>query len=82
MRLTPTNEVKVYPSDLASVLIQNRTPETEAFDDQRFTPAKRFGGDEEMAGAILYLASRAGSYSNGSILISDGGRLSVMTGTY
>ncbi|KAL2839449.1 short-chain dehydrogenase [Aspergillus pseudodeflectus] len=72
----------IYPSDLASVLIQTRTPETEAFDDQRFIPAKRFGGDEEMAGAILYLASRAGSYSNGSILISDGGRLSVMTGTY
>ncbi|CEL10274.1 Putative Short-chain dehydrogenase [Aspergillus calidoustus] len=72
----------IYPSDLASVLIQNRKPETEAFDDQRFIPAKRFGGDEEMAGTILYLTSRAGSYSNGSILISDGGRLSVMTGTY
>lgn len=35
-----------------------------------------------MAGAILYLTSRAGSYSNGSILLTDGGRLSVMTGTY
>jgi NAD(P)-dependent dehydrogenase (short-subunit alcohol dehydrogenase family) len=73
---------KVYPSELASVLIQNRNPEAEASDDQRFIPARRFGGDEEMAGAILYLASRAGSYSNGSILVSDGGRLSVMTGTY
>ncbi|KAL3496294.1 short-chain dehydrogenase [Aspergillus germanicus] len=72
----------IYPSELASVLIQNRNPEAEAFDDQRFIPAKRFGSDEEMAGAILYLASRAGSYSNGSILVSDGGRLSVMTGTY
>ncbi|KAL3441451.1 short-chain dehydrogenase [Aspergillus insuetus] len=72
----------IYPSDLASVLIQNRNPEAEVLDDQRFIPARRFGGDEEMAGAILYLASRAGSYSNGSILISDGGRLSVMTGTY
>ncbi|KAL4876768.1 short-chain dehydrogenase [Aspergillus karnatakaensis] len=72
----------IYPSELASVLIQSRTPETEAADDQRFIPARRFGGDEEMAGAILYLASRAGSYSNGSILVTDGGRLSVMTGTY
>ncbi|KAL4931488.1 SDR family NAD(P)-dependent oxidoreductase [Aspergillus undulatus] len=72
----------IYPSDLAAVLIQSRKPETEAADDDRFIPARRFGGDEEMAGAILYLASRAGSYSNGLILVSDGGRLSVMTGTY
>ncbi|KAI1501368.1 short-chain dehydrogenase [Biscogniauxia marginata] len=72
----------IYPSELASVLIQDRKPENEAFDDQRFIPARRFGGDEEMAGSILYLASRSGSYSNGFILITDGGRLSVMTGTY
>ncbi|KAL5342699.1 hypothetical protein BJX70DRAFT_409684 [Aspergillus crustosus] len=72
----------LYPSELASVLIQNRVPEKEEIDDQRFIPARRFGGDEEMAGAILYLASRAGSYSNGLILLTDGGRLSVMTGTY
>lgn len=42
----------------------------------------RFGGTEEMTGAILYLTSRAGSYSNGFILVTDGGRLSVMTATY
>ncbi|KAH8424865.1 SDR family NAD(P)-dependent oxidoreductase [Aspergillus melleus] len=72
----------VYPSELASSLIGNRKPEEETFEDPRFIPARRFGGDEEMAGAILYLTSRAGSYSNGSILLTDGGRLSVMTGTY
>ncbi|KAL4902749.1 hypothetical protein BDW74DRAFT_169337 [Aspergillus multicolor] len=72
----------IYPSELASVLIQSRKPEEETFDDQRFIPARRFGGDEEMAGAILYLASRAGSYSNGSILVTDGGRLSAMPSTY
>ncbi|PYH42142.1 SDR family NAD(P)-dependent oxidoreductase [Aspergillus saccharolyticus JOP 1030-1] len=72
----------IYPSELSSVLVQTRKPEEEAVDDQRFIPARRFGGDEEMAGAILYLASRAGGFSNGSILITDGGRLSVMPGTY
>ncbi|SPO01545.1 related to gluconate 5-dehydrogenase [Cephalotrichum gorgonifer] len=71
----------IYPSELASVLISTRKPEEETIDDPRFIPA-RFGGDEEMAGAILYLASRSGSYSNGSILITDGGRLSVMGSTY
>jgi NAD(P)-dependent dehydrogenase (short-subunit alcohol dehydrogenase family) len=72
----------VYPSDLATALTQARNPEEESPDHQLFIPARRFGGDEEMAGAILYLASRAGSYTNGLILTTDGGRLSVMTGTY
>lgn len=72
----------VYPSDLAAVLISSRKPEEEAAHDDRFIPARRFGGDEEMAGAILYLTSRAGSYSNGLILTTDGGRLSVMNATY
>ncbi|KAJ5958827.1 uncharacterized protein N7479_005977 [Penicillium vulpinum] len=73
---------RVYPSDLAAVLISSRKPEEEATHDDRFIPARRFGGDEEMAGAILFLTSRAGSYSNGLILTTDGGRLSVMNSTY
>ena len=74
--------ISVYPSDLASTLIYDRKPEEESVDDERFIPARRFGGTEEMTGAILYLTSRAGSYSNGFILVTDGGRLSVMTATY
>ncbi|KAJ5367373.1 hypothetical protein N7541_001314 [Penicillium brevicompactum] len=72
----------IYPSDLAAVLISSRKPEEEVAHDDRFIPARRFGGDEEMAGAILYLTSRAGSYCNGLILTTDGGRLSVMNATY
>lgn len=72
----------VYPSDLASVLTGARNPGEESFEDDKFIPARRFGGEEEMAGSILYLAGRPGSYSNGSVLLTDGGRLSVMTGTY
>jgi NAD(P)-dependent dehydrogenase (short-subunit alcohol dehydrogenase family) len=72
----------VYPSELASVLINTRKPEEEATTDERFIPARRFGGDEEMSGAILYLASRAGGYSNGLVLTTDGGRLSVIGSTY
>lgn len=35
-----------------------------------------------MTGAILYLTSRSGSYSNGSIMVIDGGRLSAMASSY
>lgn len=72
----------VYPSELSLGLISSRNPAEESPDDQRFIPARRWGTDEEMSGAILYLASRAGSYSNGLILTTDGGRLSVMGSTY
>jgi NAD(P)-dependent dehydrogenase (short-subunit alcohol dehydrogenase family) len=36
-------------------------------------PLKRIGTDEDMAGAAIYLASRAGDYVVGSTLIVDGG---------
>ena len=36
-------------------------------------PAKRIGTEEDMAGAAIYLASRAGDYVLGSTLVVDGG---------
>ena len=36
-------------------------------------PAKRIGADEDMAGAAIYLASRAGDYVVGATLTVDGG---------
>jgi NAD(P)-dependent dehydrogenase (short-subunit alcohol dehydrogenase family) len=39
------------------------------------TPMKRFGKVEELAGAAVYLASDAASYTTGSVLIVDGGIL-------
>ena len=36
-------------------------------------PAGRIGTDEDMAGAAIYLASRAGDYVVGSTLVVDGG---------
>ena len=63
-------------------MIGNRDPSKETHDDPRFIPARRFGGDEEMAGMILYLASRAGSFCNGMVLMADGGRSSVMLSSY
>jgi NAD(P)-dependent dehydrogenase (short-subunit alcohol dehydrogenase family) len=39
------------------------------------TPMKRFGQVEELAGAAVYLASDAASYTTGSVLVVDGGIL-------
>lgn len=72
----------MFPSELAQSLIANRDPGKEDSEDPRFIPARRFGGDEEMAGTILYLASRAGSYCNGTVLLNDGGRLGMMPSSY
>ncbi|GAA5988074.1 hypothetical protein JCM11641_007922 [Rhodosporidiobolus odoratus] len=45
-------------------------------------PAGRAGDEEEMGGTFLYLASRAGQYTNGVILPVDGGLLSTNPSSY
>ncbi|KAK1753694.1 short-chain dehydrogenase [Echria macrotheca] len=72
----------LFPSVLASGLTADRDPGTETPENPSFIPARRFGGDEEMGGTILYLASRAGAFNNGLILLNDGGRASVMVSSY
>ncbi|KAL2167200.1 hypothetical protein VTG60DRAFT_1612 [Thermothelomyces hinnuleus] len=72
----------VFPSVMASNMIGSRDPSTERVNDPHFIPARRFGGDEEMAGQLLYLASRAGAYTNGCVLLVDGGRSAVMRSSY
>jgi NAD(P)-dependent dehydrogenase (short-subunit alcohol dehydrogenase family) len=67
---------------MAEQIISSRNPETEAVDDPNFIPARRFGGEEEMGGTVVYLASRAGAFCNGLILLNDGGRAGVTLGTY
>jgi NAD(P)-dependent dehydrogenase (short-subunit alcohol dehydrogenase family) len=45
-------------------------------------PAQRMGAAEELAGTVLYLASKAGGYTNGNISLIDGGFLANHAGTY
>jgi NAD(P)-dependent dehydrogenase (short-subunit alcohol dehydrogenase family) len=37
------------------------------------TPLKRIGDPEEIAGAAVYLASKAGAYMTGQMMVVDGG---------
>jgi NAD(P)-dependent dehydrogenase (short-subunit alcohol dehydrogenase family) len=66
----------VFPSDLAAGLIGDGV-----FPRERI-PLERVGSEEEMAGTILYLTSRAGAYCSGNVMVVDGGRLSVLPSTY
>jgi len=43
--------------------------------DKSVVPLGRMGDEVDMAGQILYLASRAGAYLNGNTIVVDGGRL-------
>ena len=44
-------------------------------------PSGRIGADEDMAGAAIYLASRAGDYVVGETITVDGGLVHASLGT-
>lgn len=62
----------VFPTELNRKLL-NGTPRGEEW--LLRTPMRRFGNVEELAGAAIYLASDAASFTTGSVLVVDGGIL-------
>jgi len=65
-------------TDFARALWEN--PETLAH-VTRVTSLKRIGEPEEIAGAAVFLASRAGAYTTGQTIVCDGGATSTGGGT-
>ncbi|KAH4011399.1 hypothetical protein HBI81_096810 [Parastagonospora nodorum] len=68
----------VYPSEISAGVdnlddknSSRRPPKIPASE----IPLERFGGEQDMASAILYLASSGGGYLNGCTIVTDGGRL-------
>lgn len=45
-------------------------------------PAGRQGSFEDISGMILFMVGKSGAYLNGAVQVTDGGRLSVMPGTF
>lgn len=72
----------VFPSEISAPLLQGKDATEEGAFDKNFIPAERTGDEQDMAGTLLYLASRAGAYVNGNVLVVDGGRLSILPSSY
>ena len=73
LRLAQDNIVvsAIAPGAFASEM--NRVARDHAEETAKHIPAGRIGCDDDMAGAAIYLASRAGDYVMGSTLVVDGG---------
>ncbi|KAK8069636.1 hypothetical protein PG994_006252 [Apiospora phragmitis] len=69
----------LYPSEMSAPIMARQGDGLPAKKD---IPLERAGDEQDMAGAILYLASRAGAYCNGTVIVSDGGRLTTFPSTY
>ncbi|HEY9068309.1 MAG TPA: SDR family oxidoreductase [Burkholderiaceae bacterium] len=73
LKLAPENIAvsAIAPGAFASEM--NRVARDHGDEIAQRIPARRIGRDEDMAGAAIYLASRAGDYVVGSTLVVDGG---------
>ncbi|KAI2094528.1 hypothetical protein LOZ35_003717 [Ophidiomyces ophidiicola] len=66
----------LFPTDMTSSMTST------GYDPSKLIPEGRAGMDADMAGVVLFLTSKAGSYLNGNVLVCDGGRLSIVPSTY
>lgn len=82
----------LYPSEMTQRMTKDMEPLEgvkghDAFSgayktEPTLAPAERTGSEEDFAGTILFLASKAGAYLNGETLLTDGGRLSQLPSVY
>jgi NAD(P)-dependent dehydrogenase (short-subunit alcohol dehydrogenase family) len=73
-RLPPSNQTEqaaIAPGAFASDV--NRAAREHGDVLAKRIPAQRIGTDEDMAGLVIYLASRAGDYVVGNTIAVDGG---------
>ncbi|OAA57411.1 short chain dehydrogenase reductase [Niveomyces insectorum RCEF 264] len=68
----------IYPSAMSKHFLSR----TEGQVLPTIVPLERIGTGEDVAGVTLFLCSRAGAYLNGNVVVTDGGRLSILPGSY
>lgn len=72
----------MYPSEMTAEIVKatdNLTPEEYA---TRVSPLGRPGNAEDVAGCILWLASKAGAWLSGNVVVTDGGKLGLVPSSY
>ncbi|KAI1422568.1 short chain dehydrogenase [Xylaria sp. FL1777] len=67
----------LYPSEMSAPILARSGAIVKSK-----VPLERAGDEQDMGGAILYLASRAGAYCNGTVVVTDGGRLTTFPSTF
>ncbi|UVO51494.1 SDR family oxidoreductase [Sphingomonas sp. SUN019] len=72
------NVTSIAPGAFASEM--NRAARDHGDDVAKGIPARRIGVDEDMAGAAIFLASRAGDYVVGDTITVDGGLVNASLG--
>lgn len=70
-----------FPSEMTTA-VSKKYEETNGVMPQSVVPQQRMGNADELAGTVLYLASRAGGYCNGNVMVIDGGFLQNHAGSY
>lgn len=70
-----------FPSDMTAP-VAKQWESSAGVMPRTLVPGQRMGSEEEMAGTILYLVSKAGGYCNGNVMVIDGGFLANHAGTY
>ncbi|KAI9883889.1 MAG: transcriptional repressor general negative regulator of transcription subunit 4 [Watsoniomyces obsoletus] len=68
----------LFPSEMSAPLLGDKDMTVFGSMPKEWLSSQRAGSELDMAGTILYMASRAGGYIDGSDLLVDGGRLSTV----
>ncbi|KAL1966831.1 hypothetical protein VTN77DRAFT_3796 [Rasamsonia byssochlamydoides] len=76
----------IYHSEMSNPMFQSQGIPDKGITDEtvprEIIPLGRAGSEEDIAGVILWMASTAGGYLNGNIVVTDGGRLGQRPSTY
>lgn len=76
----------LFPSEMSAPIVKGLGGEPGSTGsvpvDKNAVPLGRTGDEQDMAGTVLYMVSRAGAYCNGNVVVIDGGRLGTTPSTY
>ena len=76
----------LYQSDMSDHVFKDQGIEGGGITDdsvpRSLVPLGRSGSEQDFAGMVVWLASAAGGYINGSMIVTDGGRVGSVPATY